>query len=400
MRRLFRNRLVIGTVGLAAALLAVALWPRTVEVDVATVARGPMQVTVDDEGETRVRERFAVTAPVAGRLERVELEPGDPVVRGQTVLARIVPATSALLDPRTRAELSGAAEGARAALGQARADRDQAAASLERARATERRQQQLAEAGLVATDALEASRTARRVAEEAFRAAGFTVARAEYEVQVARARLAAPTSGGGAAIRLVAPIDGIVLKRHRESESVVAAGEPLLDLGDPGDLEVVADLLSSEAVRVSPGDPVWLEQWGGGGALAGRVRRVEPSGFTKVSALGVEEQRVNVIVEIDDAAAARRLGDGYRVEVRIVVWQEDSVVTVPIGSLFRRGDAWAVFVVQDGRARERAARIGERNGTVAQVLEGLGEHDIVVLYPPDTLQDGMRVAPRAAAAAD
>lgn len=192
-------------------------------------------------------------------------------------------------------------------------------------------------------------------------------------------------------------MDGVVLKRLRHSQSVVPAGEPLLEIGDPKALEIVADLLSSDAVRVKAGDAVLIEQWGGGDTLRGRVRRVEPSGFMKVSALGVEEQRVNVIVDfVDPEQATRAIGDGYRVEVRVVVWEEDKVLKVPTGTLFRRGDQWALFIVENGRARLRTIKIGQRNGAEAQILEGVRERDQIVLYPPDTLADGDRVAQRAA----
>lgn len=193
----------------------------------------------------------------------------------------------------------------------------------------------------------------------------------------------------------MAPVDGVILKRLRESESVVPVGEPLLEIGDPKRIEIVADLLSTDAVRISPGTPVLIDEWGGDHPLHGRVRRVEPSGFMKVSALGVEEQRVNVIIELEDpASAARKLGDGYRVEVRVVVWREDSVLKVPTGSLFRRGDEWAVFVIEEGRARLHIVKLGQRNQSEGQITSGLSAGQVVVLHPPDTLTDGMRVVVR------
>jgi HlyD family secretion protein len=396
MRRLIANWRLMGTVLVVLAILAAALWPESVEVDVARVERGPLRVTIDEEGETRVRERFVVSAPVAGRLQRIELEPGDPVVRGQTVLARLTPAPPTLLDVRTQAELAAAAEAARAAAGQARAERERASAALERARSLLRRQEGLAEAGAISRDELEATQTSVRTAEEALRAAEFNVNRAEFDVQMARARLqpAAP-SGTGRTIDILSPIDGVVLKQVRESESVVQPGEPLLEVGDAGRLEVVADLLSTDAVQVPPNARVLIEQWGGGHAIEGRVRRVEPSGFMKVSALGVEEQRVNVIIDfVDLEAAARSLGDSYRVEVRIVVWESDDVLKVPVGVLFRRGADWAVFRIDEGRARTEAVTIGQRNATDAQVTQGLEEGARVVLHPPDTLRDGVRVVER------
>ena len=385
-------RLILGVL-IVAGIAVVAMWPQSMEVDVVRVERGAMQVTIDEEGETRVRDRFIISAPVAGRLQRVELEPGDTVVRGETTLARLTPATSPLLDPRTRGELSAAGDAAGAAVGQARAERDRAAAALERARATARRQEALADAGAVARDTLEAAQTAVRTGEEALRAAEFTVQRAEYELQLARARLQAPAASGGV-VPVISPVDGVVLKRLRESESIVPAGEPLLEIGDPARIEVVSDLLSTDAVRIAPGARVLIEQWGGPHPLAGTVRRVEPSGFMKVSALGVEEQRVNVLVDVPELPADARLGDGYRVEIRVVTWQADDVLKVPVGTLFRRGDEWAVFVVEGGVARRRMVQVGQRNDTEAQILGGLTVDETIVLHPPDTLEEGTGVAIR------
>jgi HlyD family secretion protein len=394
MRKLLSHWRLLVVALFVAGILAAALWPDTIEVDIARATRGPLDVTIDEEGETRVRERFVVSAPVAGRLQRIELEPGDRVARGKTVLARLMPAPPALLDARTQAELSAAADAARAALGQMEAERSRGQAALERAQAALKRQQELAQAGLIPPEELETAQTARRTAQEALRAAEFSVARAQFELTSARARFQQPVSGGRL-VDIVAPVDGVVLKRFRESEAVVPVGEPLLEIGDPNALEVVSDLLSTDAVRVSAGQPVRLEQWGGGEPLTGRVRRVEPSGFMKVSALGVEEQRVNVIINfVDSAVAARALGDNYRTEVRIVVWHSDDVVKVPAGALFRRGDGWAVFVVQDGWARLRSVTLGQRNALDAQVVDGLAPGADVVLHPPDTLNDGMRVTLR------
>jgi HlyD family secretion protein len=368
-----------------------------------------MQVTIDEEGETRVRERFVVSAPVSGRLQRIELEPGDPVVRGKTVVGRLVPTEAPLLDPRTRAELSAAVEAARAAVGRARAERDRAAAALDLARTSLQRQEKLAAAGAIAREDLDSAQTAFKNAESASRAAEFAVAAAEQELRLAGARLQAPPPTGRA-VEAVAPVDGVVLKRLHESEAVVPAGEPLIEIGDPQRLEIVADLLSTDAVRVKPGSPVLIEQWGGKHPLHAQVRRVEPSGFMKISALGVEEQRVNVIVDLaEPAAAAGALGDGYRVEVRVVVWREDDVVKVPVASLFRPstsahpsttageerpGNEWAVFVVEDGRVRTQIVELGQRNDEEGQVISGVQPGQTIVLHPPDTLTDGTRITER------
>ena len=391
--RMLKNTRLLAVVGIVALILAAALWPRSVEVEAVPVARGPMQVTLDEEGETRVRERFVVSAPVMGRVERIELEPGDAVVRNKTVVVRLTPAAAPLINPRSEAELSAAAEAARAAVGQARAERERASTALARAQTTARRLETLLKSGAVSGDELEAAQTALKTAEEAVRAADFAVARAEHELQLARARLK-PSSGGGGTVTLVAPVDGVVLKRLRESASVVPVGEPLLEIGDPATLEIVADFLSTDAVRISPGHSVVIDQWGGSQPLEGQVRRVEPSGFMKVSALGVEEQRVNVIIDLADDRESPRLGDGYRVEVRVIVWRDDRALQVPVGSLFRRGEEWAAFVIDGDRVRLQRVVLGQRNDREAQVLEGLSEGQRVVLHPRDTLIDGARVTVR------
>jgi HlyD family secretion protein len=393
MMRLLRSPRLLLTIAIVGAITAAAFWPETMVVDVVTATEGPMQVTIDEEGETRVRDRFVISAPLAGLITRIELEPGDEVRRKATVLVRMMAQEAPLLDPRTRTELGAAVEAARAAVGQAQAERGRAAASLARARSALERQKSLAEAGLVARDDLEAAQTAVTTADEAARAAEFAVSRAEYELQLSRARMQSP-AGGGANIQITAPIDGVVLKRLRESAGVVAAGEPLLEIGDANQLEIVSDLLSTDAVRVPAHAEVLIDRWGGAHPLQGRVRRVEPSGFMKISALGVEEQRVNVIIDLADPAAARALGDGYRVEVRIITWRADRVLKIPVGSLFRRGEGWAVFLVSDGVARLQPVQLGERNDTDAQIVDGVSAGQTIVLHPPDTLGDGARVAVR------
>jgi HlyD family secretion protein len=394
MRRLLKYWRAAAVLLAVLAILAVALWPETRAIDAVPVTRGRLQVTIDEEGETRVRDRFVVSAPVAGRVHRIELEAGDAVARGKTVLARIAPAQPTLLDPRAQAELTAAVEASRAAVGLARAERDRAVTAQSRSRASYTRQQELANAGAISRDDLEAAQTALRLADEAVRGADFSIARAEYDLQVARARLQQPGSGGRT-IEIVSPIDGSVLKRLRESEAVVPAGEPLLEIGNLAQLEVVADLLSTDAVRVPDGAQVLIEQWGGGRALEGRVRRVEPSGFTKISALGVEEQRVNVRIDFaDPEAAARALGDAYRVEVRIVISDQADVLKVPVGALFRKGEDWAVFAVNTGRVRTQVVELGQRNAIEAQVVKGLDQDQLIVVHPPDTLVDGSRVVRR------
>ena len=393
MRILEHKRLIAGVI-VVLGIVAAAMWPESIEVNAAKVERGPLQVTLDEDGETRVRERFVVSAPVAGRLQRIELEPGDRVVRGKTVVARLSTADAPLLDPRTRVELQAAVEAARAAVGQAQSERDRSTAELTRARTTLERQRQLMKAGAIASDTLDAAETAVATAEEASKASVFAVSRSEHELQLARARLQAPAPAGRS-VEVVAPVNGVILKRLRESESVVPVGEPLIEIGDPARIEIVADFLSTDAVRVQQGALVLIDGWGGSDPVQGRVRRVEPAGFMKVSALGVEEQRVNVLIDFDDPAAAGRLGDGYRVEVRVVMWREPDVVKVPVGGLFRRGDAWAAFVIDGDLVRLQPVQLGQRNDVEGQVLGGLMPGQTVVLHPPDTLADGARVNVRA-----
>jgi len=386
-RRVWLGVLIVG------ALAAVAVWPRAIDVDTASVTTGPLVVTLDEDGRTRVRDRFVLTAPVAGEVLRISLKPGDRVERGRTTLAVLRPAEPMPLDARTRAEAEAAVQASQAAVSRLTAERARALAAVEPLADRVRRSEALAKAGALASEVLEGQRADLEAAREAVNAADFAIAQAQHELGAARARLAPATSGAAARDWvLVAPVTGVVLARHRESQSVVPAGEPLLEVGDIGRLEIVADLLSADAIKVRPGAEVIIDEWGGPGPLSGRVDRIEPSGFTKISALGVEEQRVNVIIDFDNEVdGASQLGDNFRVEVRIVVWKSDAVVRVPPAALFRRGADWAVFVVEDGVAHERRVTIGERNGEHAQVLEGLSAGDTVVVYPPDTLADGMKV---------
>ena len=390
--RTWKSLRIAALVLVLGGLMTAALWPERIEVETAPVVSGPMAVTIDEEGETRVRERFTVSAPVSGWLLRIDLEPGDTVVAGKTVVARLAPAASPLLDARTQSESAAAIDAAAAAAEQAVAERARAQTVFDRAGQSLDRARQLASSGAVSRADLDAADMETREAESALAAASAAVERAQREVEVARARLRTP-SRAGRPVNVVAPVSGVVLARRRESESVVGAGEPLMDLGDPADVEIVVDLLSTDVVRVALQSAVRVEGWGGDVPLAGRVRRIEPAAFVKVSALGVEERRVNVVVDLDPLPPDCKLGDGYKVEARIVVWA-GTAVTAPLGSLFRRGQDWAVFLVEGGRATLRPVTIGERNGEVAQVLSGLQPGDRVVMHPPDTLLAGGRVTIR------
>src|SRR5687768_2898658 len=326
---------IILVVAIVAAAGVWAFTPGAVPADFVAVETGTLQVTVNEEGRTRVRDRFVVSAPLPGRMLRIELEPGDPVVAGTTVLARFQPSDPALLDVRTRAELEARAKAAESALGGARADRERVRAELAFAQSELKRLRQLVDEKVVARREVESAEQQAEALTRALQSAGFGVSTAQHQLEVARASLIQARGGRTSAIPLYSPINGVVLRRLQESEAVVPMGQPLLEVGNVGDLEIVADLLSSAAVRVRAGQPVLIEQWGGDHPLNGQVRLVEPSGFTKISALGVEEQRVNTIIDFADPPEKRpAIGDGYRVEVRIIVASRENVLKVPASSLF------------------------------------------------------------------
>jgi|KBSSwiStaDraftv2_1062776.scaffolds.fasta_scaffold10090_5 HlyD family secretion protein len=392
LRLLTDRRLLLSTVVIG-SLIAIALWPSAVTVDLASVSRGPLVVTIDEEGRTRVRDRFVVAAPVTGRVLRIELEPGDRVARGD-VVARLQPESPPLLDARMRAEANAAVDSTQASLGHARAEEQRARAALAQAQRDLARTRRLTAAGVTTKQDLEAREADALVAEEAVNAAAFAVRAASAEVERAQARVGTSVSArGGGAVVVKSPADGVVLQRLRESESVVPAGEPLIEIGDPAQIEIVTDLLSTDAVRVRPGARAMIEQWGGETALAATVRRIEPAGFTKVSALGVEEQRVNVVLDfVDGGEECASLGDAYRVETRIVLWEAPNVLKVPTNALFRDNTQWAVYVVSGGRARRTIVEIGHQTAQEAEVLDGLTEGARVIVHPGDLVRDGARIA--------
>lgn len=388
-------------VGLAlVVLLVLALAPKPQPVDLAVIERSSLEVTLDEEGETRVRDRYVVSAPLAGRVLRIELEPGDPVTAGETVLATFQPSAPVMLDARSRAETEAQLRAAEAALGQAKAERERAKAELVFAESEVQRYRRLAEEEIVADEILDNAELRLKTQKQGATAADFQVRTAEHDLELLKVRLmdieAGPEAGAARQpMEIRSPVDGRVLRRLRESEAVVLAGEPLLEVADPSHLEIVADFLSTDAVRIQAGDPVRIEQWGGDAPLHGTVRRVEPSGFTKVSALGVEEQRVNIIVDFDDARSAwQALGDGFRVEVRVIIWQDDDVLVVPTGALFRHQDGWAVFLETEGKAALTPVELGRRNALGAQVLEGVEAGQRLIVHPSDAIADGVAVEQR------
>jgi HlyD family secretion protein len=391
MRGLLAHRGALVGVTATAAIVVLAMWPEVTGVDTATVTRGPLVVTVDAEGRTRVRDRFLVSAPVGGRVLRIELEPGDRVERGDTV-ARVDAAAAPLLDARTRAEAEAAADAARAAVGTARAERERASAALVHAERELERARRMTAAGALAAQARDARDAEVRLARETLAMAASALDAAAAELLRAEARLAPRAPGTQTVVAVRAPASGVILRRLHESETVVPAGEPLVEIGDPARLEIVSDLLSTDAIRIRVGARAVVDQGSYADALDARVRRIEPSGFTKVSALGVEEQRVNVILDfVDDGDEDAVLGDAYRVDVRIVVWETGDVLQVPTAALFRHGAEWAVYAIRDGRARLTPVEIGRQTGRDAEVAGGLSEGTIVIAHPPDALVDGARV---------
>ncbi|HJS41890.1 MAG TPA: efflux RND transporter periplasmic adaptor subunit [Gemmatimonadales bacterium] len=373
------------SLGVVAAATVYGAWallrPESVRVETAPAARRPLQVTVDEEGETRVRDRFVLAAPVAGRVARIALREGDSVRVG-TVVARVFPAP---LDPRSRREAVARLEAADDAQRASIATVAQARAALNQAQRERQRAQSLVAENAIATETRERTELAEELRARDLESAEFRAQAAAHEVEVARAAVAT----GGAPITIRSPVAGRVLRVPEPSERVVAAGTPLVEVGDRSRLEVVADLLSADAVQVPREAPILIEGWGGE-TLHGRVRLVEPSAFTKVSALGVEEQRVNVIGDLLDQPPT--LGDRYRVEIRIVIWSADSVLTVPASALFRAGEGWQVFVVEQGRARSREVTIGHRTSLDVEITGGVREGEIVIRYPSDRVSDGARVA--------
>lgn len=380
-----------------AGLLAVAFRPQPVAVDITEVAQGPMQVTVRDEGRTRVRDEYIVSAPLAGRLLRIGYKAGAELQAGDTI-ARIMPGAPSFLDARAHAEARAGVESAAAALAAANSELERAEAQERFARTELERVTEVHARELIAVEAYDRARLQFRVAASALASARESVRMREADLEAARIRLTQPGGQGSetAIVDVVAPVPGRVLRIVNESESVIAAGAEIISLGDPGDLEVVVEMLSTDAVQVKPGADVIIRNWGRENEpLEGKVRLVEPYGFLKISALGVEEQRVNVIVDfVGPREKWSALGHGYRVEAAIVTWESDDVVQVPVASLFRSGGQWAVFRVEGGRARLTSVEVGRDNGRMAQVLSGLRDGDSVVLYPGETLSDGTRVQRR------
>jgi HlyD family secretion protein len=378
-RRVRRVRIFwIAAAAVALAAVAVALIPRAAEADFAVIDRGTVRVDLVDEGRTRMHDVYVVSAPVSGRVERVEVEPGDAVAAG-VVVARMTPAGTGFLDLRNDQQARAAIAAAEARLRAAGTERDLAQREHERTKS-------LAEQKLVAAAAVDTSQArvdAARAAQDAARA----------ELAQARSALLPASRAGGGVVPVRSPVGGKVLRVPQKSEAVLAVGTPLIEIGDPSLIEVIAEFLSQDAVRMQSGQPAQIENWGGP-PLAARVERIEPVARTKISALGVEEQRTNVILHFSDAAAAARLGHDFRVDARVTVAEFPDAVRAPLGALFRRGDQWATYKLVDGRARLTDVTIGEADGTWRVVTQGLSAGDTVILFPGATIADGARVRPR------
>tara|TARA_R110002049_G_scaffold4601_6_gene32925 strand:- start:140865 stop:142076 length:1212 start_codon:yes stop_codon:yes gene_type:complete len=382
-----------------AVTLYIAMRPQKVLVDTARAEQAPMQVTIDEDGITRIRERYVVSTPLSGRLLRITLDVGDEVKAGETVLARMEPTDPELLDPRMVAQAEARVRAAQRKLEAAKTEQTKAKNALNFAESEMGRVRVLRRNNAASDLEFAEKELAFRQATEDARSAELAVDIAKYELELQEAALIltdpAKQKNGDGELPINAPIDGRVLRINQESAAVITAGSPLMEVGDPSDLEVVADVLSRDAVRIQAGNDVSLEHWGGEKPLRGRVRLVEPSGFTKLSALGVEEQRVNVVIDLLDPPESRtQLGDNFRVDCRMIVWSSDSVLQIPTSALFRVEQRWHVFEVRNGVAILTPVDVGHNNGRQAEILGGINVDSVVVIHPSDTLEDGVQVEQR------
>lgn len=381
------------------ALIVWGFWPKPVLVETAVAARSALTVRVSEEGKTRIRNRYVVAASVAGRMHRVPFKPGDEVQAGTTVLTVIEPAVSPLLDQRAREQAEAEVSMREAAGKQAAQSMEAARAALKLAEADRDRLRSVRRSGTVSDADRDHAEGEALIKAAEVRAIEFSMQVNDFRLAQARAALARPGGGGaGEWVEIKSPVSGRVLKVMQESEMVVTPGMPILEVGDPLDLEVEAEILSRDAVAIHPGDAVAIEQWGGEAPLKARVRRIEPAGFTKISALGVEEQRVLVLCDlIEPPETAKALGDRFRVEVRVAVWHSDDVWVVPAGALFREGNVWKTFVFRDGKARALTVNAGHSDGRLTEIMAGIEAGTEVLVHPPDAVKDGTRVTRRTGA---
>ena len=393
-----RKILVISVILIVVALLIYGFLPKTQEVDIVPVTRGPLQITIEEEGRTRLKERFTVSAPTAGYMRRVNVKVGDPIKKGQ-ILAVLEPLQSQALDPRSRATAEAALSAAEASL-KVTAERERvAAADAAYLEQRKERFKALYEKGSIAKDQLEQVESEAKKTRALRRSAEAAVHVAQSELQAAKAALRDFTSvkriSNRDAVEIASPLNGTLFRVYRESEGAVNAGEPLMDIGDAGNLEVRVEVLSSDAVKIKKGMAVLFKRWGQEEPLYGKVRLVEPAGFTKISSLGVEEQRVLVIVDITSPQEQWQvLGDGFRMEAHFIIWEGENILQIPASVLFRAGKDWAVFVDERGKARKRVVEIGQRNGLAAEIISGLKESEKVLAYPDDSISEGTKIRQR------
>lgn len=392
--------LAITAVVAVAAAAYFALQPRPVLVDVAKIDRGLIEATISEDGVTRIEDVFEISAPITGKLKRLEFEVGDLVEKGQR-LATVRPVDPPMRDARTRRELAAAIKAARAGVTLGEAEVARAEAAVRFSTLDLARQEQLAKQKVISVRVLQQAELELDTRNAQLRQAKANLEFRKRELESAEARMLEPTavlkSGetDQCCVEIMAPSTGAVLKLLTESEQVVQAGTKLLEIGDRSKLEVVADLLSEDAVRVKAGDLVWVENWGGAKRLAAKVKRIDPSGFMKVSALGIEEQRVNTIIQITEPRKHwLRLGHDFRVYVQVVVWRNENALRVPLSALFRKGDAWSVFVAANGKAAEQEVAIGHRSETHAEVVSGLEAGQAVILHPSDRVVHGTLISQR------
>ncbi|MEI6607175.1 MAG: HlyD family efflux transporter periplasmic adaptor subunit [Verrucomicrobiota bacterium] len=395
-KHLLRNLGSSVTVAVLLGFIAWGFWPKPVRVETATASRAALTVRVSEEGKTRVRNRFVVAAPLAGRMRRVPLKPGDEVQAGATVLTVIEPVVAPLLDPRSREQAEAEVSMRDAAGKQAAASLEAARATLKLAEADRERVRSVHRSGTVSEADRDKAEGEASIKAAEVRAIEFSMQVNDFRLAQARAALARPEVGtAGGVVEVKSPVSGRVLKVMQESEMVVTPGLPILEVGEPQDLEIEAEILSRDAVAIHPGDVADIEQWGGEAPLKARVRRIEPAAFTKISALGVEEQRVIVLCDLlDPPPAAKTLGDRFRVEVRVAVWHGDDVLVVPAGALFREGNVWKTFIFRDGRAVSTEVGVGHSDGRLTEVLTGIAAGTAVLVHPPDTVKDATRVMRR------
>jgi len=397
-----KQRIVFWSVIAVLFLIAmiVSFKPRPVPTDIGVAQTGSMRTSIREEGETRVEDIYTLSSPIAGHLRRINLEVGDKVVEGQTIVAEIEPLDSDFLDPRSEAQAKAEVNTAESALKLAKAELKQAQVELDFAKSEYDRIRSLHQTGTASQRDLDNSERLFKSRRAVYATVQAALQMRKFELERVKAILMSPVQSQAhrtscECLKLYAPISGTILKVITESEGVVQAGTPLLDIGDPSQLQIVAELLSMDAVKVEAGGLVAIENWGGKTALEGKVKRIDPVGFSKVSALGIEEQRVNVIIDlVSPHESWSRLGHGYQVDVAIVLWQGSDVLQVPLTAIFREGTNWSIFVVEEGIVTKRSLQVGQINSHTAEIKKGLGTGEQFIVYPSDRIYEGVSVVER------